>query len=126
MRVDVERFLGTSSAECNCWELLRQVYLDNGIELPSYAGHRASPEELREAEQLVYREASGPNWQEVHAPAPGDAVLCWYLHKAPTHVGVMTSPGQMLHMQLGGVAALADLNSPFWERRIVGYYRWQG
>lgn len=126
MRVDVERLLGTLCGKYSCWELVQQAYLDNGIELPTYSGHNASEAELREVEQLVYHEAAGSSWQEVRDPAPGDVVLCWYLHKMPTHVGVVASPGQMLHVQLGGVAALADLGSHFWKRRIVGYYRWQG
>ena len=111
---------GREPPAVDCWGLARLVLRDvHGVLLPSYAedyetcrvADRARLEELFEAGQVAF--------EEVERPRPGDLVQ---LRHAVPHVGVVTHPPFMIHVQPGHDARHEryDLR---WACRVEGFFR---
>lgn len=109
-----------------CWGLVCRYYREVlGIELPGYDERFTDARESAEVASLMAEVAAGPAWREVSASEAraGDVVHLWKRDPGrPSHVGVLVSPGWMLHAEDSGVS-LGRLWHPEWARRVVAYYR---
>lgn len=105
----------------DCWGLLRTVYAEQfGIELPSYAGDYADPNDGATVVPVVTTEL--PSWLPVSDPQPGDALLVAMLgHVA--HVALHVEGQRMLHALEGYGTRIERIESGSWKRRIRGSYR---
>jgi len=116
---------GRTREGCDCYGLvalvLREVFQ---IDLPSYAGAYASAHEREEVSALIAGRVMPDGWRQVFdAARPGDGVILRILNH-PWHVGVMVTPTDLLHVAEGQAAStLERLDSPRWQRRLVGLYR---
>ena len=108
----------------DCWGLVRHVYArELGLTLPSFHTDYADPTVAGQIDPLVVAEAA--RWRAV---SPGEEraldVVVLRRGRWRAHVGVVTSPGWMLHVEAGVDAALADYRRDrCWCRRVVGCYR---
>lgn len=50
-------------------------------------------------------------------------VVVLRVHGVPCHVGVVLTPGQMLHIEKGTDCVVETYRGLHWSRRIVGFYR---
>jgi len=66
-----------------------------------------------------------PVWHEVTAPRLFDLVLL-RLFGMPLHVGVYLGAGRMLHIEERICAAVERLDTPVWQRRVLGFWRPDG
>lgn len=105
----------------DCWGLLRLVYAEQlGVALPSYIG-APDTAERRELDALISGEAASW-WQRVADPVPFDAVL-FRVGPFAAHVGVVVTPGVMLHITRDDCAKLEAWTAPRWCSRLAGIYR---
>lgn len=118
---------GRSTDGCDCWGLLRLVYAEEfGIELPSYIGGYESPRAGRGLGTLIGQEVDNNPWGAVlrNTERSGDAVLL-ALRGYPCHVGIVTAPGDMLHVTRGIDAVVESYRGSMWARRLKGVYRYE-
>ena len=111
---DFSRFLGLpfadmgrSRAGVDCWGLVRLVYSEEfGIDLPSY--DYAGSKSREEIDQLITVESTR-DWVEVlpGTERAGDLVIM-EPGKFKCHTGVVTAPGQLLHVEDGISSAIHD------------------
>ena len=102
---------------CDCWGLVRIVYRDLGIELPSYADYAG------EIGGLVDGLVADDIWHEVDEPAPLDVVLLradW----TDYHIGLIIGPGMMLHTVDLKNSCIENYNRPYWRPRLRGFFRY--
>lgn len=114
---------GRERSGLDCWGLVRLVYAEErGIELPSLANEYADhPDEREQLAALIATKRD--HWIETDAPQSGDVVLLRILG-APSHVGLVTEPGSMLHIREGSDAVIERLDSVRWAQRVAGIYRY--
>jgi cell wall-associated NlpC family hydrolase len=114
---------GRSMAGLDCWGLLWLVYRElRGIELPSYAESYVTGADRAEMARLIADELD--EWQEVAATEEQkfDGVLM----REGTfirHIGLVTSPGQLLHVSSGQTSRIERYRSGVLANRVVGFYR---
>ena len=109
----------------DCWGLVWLFYREEaGIELPSYAEDYASAEESDEIARLIAGAESG--WILVDDARLGDVVV-FLLPQAcglvPCHLGVVITPGDMLHTTRGGGSRLQRYGDRAWPFAIHGIFR---
>ena len=115
--------LGASGASgVDCWGLVRLVYdREFGIKLP---GHDGVNRDTTSDEDLAdYGAAQMEDWERVRSPEPGDIVLL-RVKGNPMHVGVVTAPGDFLHVRAGSDSVIDRYRSRLWADRIEGFYRY--
>ena len=115
---------GCGRSGADCWGLVRLVYRERfGIALPGpvvdvSALERASIEPALD----LTREAF---WEPTGDPRPGD-VVSLRIEGVESHVGLVTTPGRMLHVLEGGHAVIETYTSRRWKERVCGVYRYAG
>jgi cell wall-associated NlpC family hydrolase len=117
---------GRTTEACDCWGLLRAVYLNIlGVELPSYSPHYATTRDRQAIAALVssYR----GDWREVRPglERPLDAVLMTEAG-VPMHIGLVVKPGHVLHIVRDGFSAIESYRAGKLSRRIAGFFRYEG
>jgi len=115
---------GRSLVGLDCWGLVCLVYRElRGIELPSYAADYVSAADRAEIAALIAGELAP--WQEVPAGEEMrfDGVLMRE-GKFPRHVGLVTQPGKLLHVDRGETSRIEPYRFGFLSHRIVKFYRY--
>ena len=107
----------------DCWGLVSQVYRDQlGIDLPHY-GEISAADLLRVRREIMAGAASEP-WRQVTDPREFDvAVMRLPTGRGHGHVGVLTDPRNVLHVEAGSGAAIEQLNSVTIRNRVMGFWR---
>jgi cell wall-associated NlpC family hydrolase len=114
---------GRDRAGIDCWGLAKLVYAESlGIELPGYIEQYTSREERRELDALISSAAVSETWTRVVQAATFDIVVFRRGH-LDTHVGVVVSPGLMLHVSADHHSRLEHYHSGRWAHRLTGIYR---
>jgi cell wall-associated NlpC family hydrolase len=108
---------------CDCWGLLAMAYREQlGVSLPSF---RDDYQTLEDADAVValIEGHMGP-WHEVEVgrERSGDALLMTIAGR-PRHVGVIASPGLVLHIEIGAGSLIESYRGFRLHRRIAGFYR---
>lgn len=114
------------SVGLDCWGLVQSASAGlHGIELPSYAGCYTTPLDYDELKRLIDGEKSA--WQPIPKgeERPGDVALL-RVRGRPVHVGLVTRPGHMLHVEAGCDTIEESYTGSQWTRRLIGFYRFQG
>lgn len=106
----------------DCWGLVRLVYdREFGVKLP---GHDGVNRDTTSDEDLAdYAAAQMEDWERVRSPEPGDIVLM-RIKGNPMHVGIVTAPGDFLHVRAGNDSVVDRYRSRLWADRIDGFYRY--
>lgn len=124
-----DRFVGIPYADkgrgeaVDCWGLVCRVFRElRGVELPSYAEAYVTAEDARAIADLVAGELAP--WQTV-APGAERAFDCVLMRERgfPRHIGVVTQPGMVLHVQRGSTSLIERYRSGPLRFRLVGFYR---
>lgn len=117
---------GRALAGCDCWGLVHQVFAElRGIELPSYAERYVTAADREALARLIDGELD--DWDAVAAGAEQafDVVLMRE-GRFPRHVGVVTAPGLVLHVEPGRTSCIERYRSGVLANRIVGFFRFRG
>lgn len=108
----------------DCWGLVRLVYLSRGIELPSCTEGYASVAELSDIAAALsdhFDNDAGP-WRKVSDQRAYDVAI-FRRGRYGSHVGVITSPWRMLHINVGDESHITSIRDGAWAPRLVGIYR---
>lgn len=115
---------GRDRAGCDCWGLVRLVLREQwGIEVPSAHTDYADPDD-RAAAHALFETYRGGAWLQVEPEAAraGDVVLLRRGRHA-CHVGILTAPRVMLHIQRGIDASIERLDGAVWAQKVDSYWR---
>lgn len=115
--------LGRTRAGVDCWGLARLVLKSQGIDVPSYAGGYASPQERGEIAGLI--EGAKPAWLKVEEPRAFDLVT-FRRGRLESHVGIVVEPGRMLHVTSGAPSRIESYRDDYWRARLTGFWRHAG
>ena len=120
------RDLGRDHDGCDCYGLVVLVFAElRGVALPSFTGSYRSAADVRATAALIAGERDP--WDEIAAGDEDafDAVLLREGREV-SHIGLVTSPGQMLHVARGHAARIERYRHGRLAHRIVGFYRFRG
>jgi len=116
---------GRSGTGCDCWGLLHLVYRELcGIDLPSYSDRYVTGADREVMARLIAGELG--DWTEVveGQEQSFDGVLMRE-GKYPRHIGIVTSPGMLLHVQSGQTSRIERYRWGALKNRIVGFFRYR-
>lgn len=104
-----------------CWGLIHYAGQYYGYELPHFEDWiRSTVDELNEG---VERFAN--LFEEVDTPQPGDIVTFSIKGTGIVdHIGIMISGTRFLHSYEKGGVCQGRLNSPVYQKRLTGIFRW--
>lgn len=113
---------GSDRSGCDCWGLVRMVLAERfGQDVPAPDTLGMDRAAMANA-MLAAREAA---WEPVADPSSGDVVLL-RVEGQPSHVGIVTLPGWMLHALEGQSAVVESYRAGRWAGRVQGVYRYAG
>jgi len=115
---------GSDRDGCSCWGLVRLVARDVfGKTLPSHDDIESRAAEGRGAPQ-PYFSAGQP--VDLTGVREGDILHMWATYKGkrlPLHVGIITEPGKVLHIEEGTGSIVEDYTRTRCAWRVIGAYR---
>lgn len=113
---------GRTRAGIDCWGAVYLVYHSLlGINLPSYDG--SDPAALAGNASLFDAAAKEP-WHIVPMGNEREFdVGLFRVGQHPCHVGIVTRPARMLHIQDGGMSRIEHYGFGAWAHRLLGFYR---
>lgn len=114
---------GRDRAGLDCWGLFGLVYRERlGIDLPSLRDDYLTVVDAALLVSLI--EGNMGPWIEVPAGAerPGDGLMMT-IGRQPRHIGVIQSPGFVLHIECGAGAVIESYRSVRLARRLAGIFR---
>lgn len=108
---------------CDCWGLVRLVYHNEfGIDIPEVPMDAASYE--THGKQCLIPMGLDALWDRVNDPMTGD-VISFNILGHEQHVGVVTTPGYMLHtFNAHQTSCIEPYTARKWKNRIAGIYRY--
>lgn len=135
----VDRYVGIdfsdlgrdSERSLDCWGLVRLVMKDRaGIELPPYStvsedDYRAVSEEIGSAKSggcwtsIPHGEEEQLDVVEMVSPARQDKRVSFL----PIHVGIVVSPGWVLHTEAATGSRLSSYREQRFSSRVIGFWR---
>lgn len=112
---------GRTEEGLDCWGLARLIYSrEYGVELPSFSTEYVIEDDNRIKELISqYREG----WTEQHSPVEGNIVLFRVLGDL-THMGVMISDTQFIHVREGSNTVLDSITNTKWKNRVTGFFKY--
>lgn len=114
---------GAGPSGCDCWGLVRLIYRQEfGIDLPGVVYETMPEAKSIQAALELTRDAF---WEPVDMPRAGD-VLSLRVAGHESHVGIVTTPGHMLHMPEHEDSVIEPYTSRRWKERVIGIYRYAG
>lgn len=119
------RVHGRDRTGCDCWGLARLVLGERrGVWLPSFAGDYGGTDFAHRHELARLIDVRRPlvAVSPVSAPEVGDIVLM-RLGGQPCHVGLVTGPGRMLHIEQDLAAIIERYDGHQWGRRVDSFWR---
>lgn len=117
---------GRSPDGVDCYGLLYLVYKNMlGIEIPPLDGKHIDPADRKAIAALVNDELDP--WEEIEQglEKPFDAVLV-RIGRDVMHVGMVASPGKMLHIENGSLSQIEPYRTGKFKHRVAGFYRYRG
>lgn len=109
---------------CDCWGLLALVWKEQfGVTLPEYLGagwYHGQRAATVGTDALAHASRFTPVTPGLERT--GDGVLI-RMRGAPIHVGLVITPGVMLHCHEEADACVESYRTALWERRVMGFYR---
>lgn len=116
---------GRDPSGVDCWGLVFLVLRAAGVDAPAYSDHGINAADARGLAALIAGEL--PAWVPVPAgqERPLDAVLMRD-GRTESHVGIVVSPGFLLHIERGHASRIERYRTEPIRRRVVGFYRFEG
>jgi len=118
------RSCGRDYSGLDCWGLLCLIYKERlNISLESYIDEYTDAGLYTKiAEVVKYHE---PEWISIEKGSEQlFDVAIFRLRGLPIHLGMVVKPGQMIHVLDKLNTCLERYNTPLWDKRIRGFYRY--
>jgi cell wall-associated NlpC family hydrolase len=116
---------GRARMGVDCWGLLWLVYAEVlGIRLSSYSAETVDGPEREEIAGMIRGEQGRICWHPVEAGLERDFDMV-VLKRAgiESHIGLVTGPGQMIHIVDGADALIERFDQGRWKMKVAGIYR---
>lgn len=111
---------GRSLDGIDCWGTVYLAFRDIvGKPVPSYAEGYVSAVEAREVRALLTGLETWP-WRPVELGQERDFDVAFF---RPAHVGLVTGPGEMLHVMAGEHSRIEGFMDGRWRHRLIGIVR---
>lgn len=109
----------------DCWGLCRVVYRERlGIELESYSDGYVTAFERAEIAALIAGARDRAPWREIALGQEREFdIVLFRCAGLATHVGIVTAPGQMLHVTAGRESMIERYRDGKWLPRLIGFQR---
>ncbi|MGY3366193.1 putative lipoprotein NlpC [Bradyrhizobium sp. GM2.4] len=116
---------GRSRDGVDCYGIVWLVYREVlNIELPSFAGEAMDVPEREDIAALIARGRSTAPWRFVENGCEREFDMAVFRRgKLESHVGLVVSPGRMLHIVDVGESHIGSYADGPWRSRIVGFHR---
>lgn len=112
---------GRTEEGLDCWGLTRLIYSrEYSIQLPSFSGDYVIEDDQR-IQELISQYKEG--WESKDPPSEGDIVLFRILGEL-THIGVMISTTQFIHVREGSNTVIDSITNTKWKNRVIGFYKY--
>jgi cell wall-associated NlpC family hydrolase len=111
---------------CDCYGLLRLVYRElRGIDLPSYVERYVTGADRAAMDALIAGELDP--WERIErGKEQAFDGLLMREGSMVRHIGVVTEPGSVLHVEAGSVMSRIErYRSGMLKNRVVGFYRYR-
>lgn len=110
--------MGCSKEGCDCWGLVRLVYKQEfGIDIPGVTVDMTDADKA-----TIVPMGLDALWDKTDNPQSGD-VINFHILGHDRHVGIVTTPGYMLHVYDNGhTSCIEPYTSRKWKNRIAGIY----
>ena len=129
--LDLKEYIGIPFKSCgrdsfglDCWGLLCLIYKERlDITLASYINEYVDAHSYSAISNAV--NAHIPEWISIKkgAEQPFDAII-FRLRGLPIHLGMVIKPRQMIHVLPKLNTCLERYDTPLWDKRIRGFYRY--
>jgi cell wall-associated NlpC family hydrolase len=122
---------GESHDGCDCWGLLRLIFKEQlNREISSHADVAAG-DLMAKARKIIKNSEASDEWERVDKEKPFDAVLMkgqvrveGAVRSLPIHIGLVISPGKMIHIEKGSGVTIAEYRRHIKiKSRVLGFYR---
>jgi cell wall-associated NlpC family hydrolase len=110
---------GGRGPEYDCWGLVREVYLRNGVVLPDFA-HSAL--DIISVGAEIEKQRHMPRWESILAPAKLCIVLIRFNSPITNHCGVYLGKDKFIHAREKVGVNIDRTTAPSWAHRIEGFY----
>lgn len=119
---------GRDRSGVDCWGGVRLVYQDRrGITLPSRDTEYETVSDTAAAARIIEDEVDRRrHWRPVDEPELLDVVRFFMGRHLGWHVGLVVARNQFLHWREGVDGLVERLDSPMWEGRARGFFRFAG
>lgn len=121
------RWDGYDRDGCMCWGLVHLVQREVfGRDLPRHDDFCQAVEGGEPAEFRIWQSSISHRRIGVDEAQAGDLLHMWSAHgaqKRPNHIGVLTDPDHVLHIEEGTAALVEDVRSRRVAWRVIGAYR---
>jgi probable lipoprotein NlpC len=116
--------LGRDMNGCDCWGLVRIAYnLELGIELPAFDGYGSSDDVAAVNGVLAEQLVSDLCLPVIKGQEREFDVVVFRRGRLDSHVGIVVSPGQMLHIAEKDQARIEGYSEGYWAARLTGIVR---
>lgn len=106
----------------DCWGLVRLVFKNElDVDIPSYGD--ISAVELSKVAREIAQESVREPWLPVIGPIQVFDVAVMHKRRAPIHVGIMTGPNQLLHIEKSTSAVHVPIIHPTIKFRSAAMFR---
>ena len=112
---------GRGPGSFDCFGLCMELARRNGQEIPDSVWS----EDPAEIDELL-TEGRKRGFAPVESPQAGDFVTFRLRPPFVSHVGMMINQHEFIHITKGTRVTRERLNSLLWNKKIAGYYRWNG
>lgn len=120
-----KRFIpgGRGPVEFDCFGFCAEVYRQHGIDLPT---DYAAPVDNGERDAEIRNAMDSPRFTKLDRPEVPCLVALMMRPPYVTHVGVMISPTEFIHIVEKIGVSVTNINLEIWTKRIAGFYRYTG
>lgn len=126
--MQLEKYIGLKYKEkgrdfdgVDCWGLVRLFYKNElKIDLPSFSSEYTQTD-VQRIEELIAQYKEG--WESTEQPEE-DSIVLFRVLGSESHVGIVVNKEQFLHVRENQDSAIENFDSPFWKKRIVGYFKY--
>lgn len=126
--MNFEKYIGLKYKEkgrdfdgLDCWGLVRLFYKNEyQIDLPSFSSEYEL-DDTKRIEELIAQYKEG--WESTDSREVGSIVLFRVLG-TESHVGIVVNEDQFLHVRENSDSAIEAFDSPYWKKRIVGFFKY--
>lgn len=103
----------------DCYGLCMEVYKRIGKDLPEF-GFATKAEIIHEMIKT-----GKEYFEKIDTPEPYCLIAFYIRYPYVSHIGVMLEPPYFIHILEKTQVTIERIDSPVWQRKIAGFYRWK-